>query len=62
MLFGVDGLLREGLYPGTQLGENLGLVLAVREGLKLSTLWPCRGDNWAGTGVSFFSCFWGGEA
>lgn len=39
-LFGVDGLLREGLYPGTQLGENLGLVPAAREGLKLSTLWP----------------------
>jgi hypothetical protein len=34
----VDGLLNRGLYPGTQLGENLGLVLAGLEGLKLSTL------------------------
>lgn len=61
-LLGVDGLLRGGLYPGTQLGENLGLVVAGREGLKLSTLWPCSGDDWAGAGVSFFSGFWGGEA
>lgn len=61
-LFGVGGLLRGGLYPGTQLGENLGLVVADREGLKLSTLCPCRGEDWAGAGVSFFSGFWGGEA
>lgn len=61
-LLGVDGLVRGGLYPETQLGENLGLVVAGLEGLKLSTLWPCRGDDWAGAGVSFFSVFWGGEA
>lgn len=62
-LFGVEGLLRGGLYPGTQLGENLGLAVAGREGLKLSTLCPCRGDDWAGAGVSFFSGFSvGGEA
>lgn len=61
-LLGVEGLPRGGLYPGTQLGENLGLVVAAREGLKLRTLWPCRGDDWAGAGVSFFSVFWGGEA
>lgn len=61
-LFVGDGLLSVGLYPGTQLGENLGLLEAVREGLKLSTLWPCRGDDWAGAGASFFSGFWGGDA
>lgn len=58
----MDGLPSGGLYPGTQLGENLGLVVAGLEGLKLRTLWPCSGDDWAGAGVSFFSGFWGGEA
>lgn len=61
-LFVGDGLLSVGLYTGTQLGENLGLLEAVREGLKLSTLWPCKGDDWAGAGASFFSGFWGGDA
>lgn len=58
---GVDGLLR-GLYPDTQLGENFGLVLGDRAGLKLSTFCPCSGDDWEATGVSFFSGFWGGVA
>lgn len=59
----MDGLLRGGLYPGTQLGENLGLAVDGREGLKLNTLCPCRGDDCAGVGISLLSCFsLGGEA
>lgn len=59
---GVEGLLKGGLYPDTQLGENFGLVLGGRAGLKLSTFCPCNGDDWESTGVSFLSGFWGGEA
>lgn len=63
VLFGVDGLLRGGLYPCTQLGENLGLAVDGLEGLKLNTLCPCRGDDCAGVGISLLSCFsLGGEA
>lgn len=59
---GEEGLLRGGLYADTQLGENFGLVLGGRAGLKLSTFCPCRGDDWEATGDSFFSGFWGGDA
>ena len=51
-----------GVYPVTQLGENLGLVVDEGEGLKLSTLWPCSAYDWAGAGSAFFSCFCLGEA
>ena len=60
---GLDGLLSGlGVYPVTQLGENLGLAVAERDGLKLSTFWPCSAYDWAGTGSAFFSGFCFGEA
>lgn len=52
-----EGLLKDGLYPETQLGENLGLVLEGLAGLKLRTFCPCRGEDWTDTGASFVSCF-----
>ncbi len=52
-----EELLRGGLNPDTQLGENLGLVLEGRAGLKLSTFCPCSGDDCTETGASFISCF-----
>lgn len=56
-LAGEEGLLKGGLYPGTQLGENFGLVLGGRAGLKLRTFCPCSGGVWVDTGASFFSGF-----